>query len=457
MTVVRMPEVATGTGSAAIQSWTVAVGDPVRAGQPIMEIETEKAVVDHEVDVNGVFAAALLAERQSALVGAPIAVIAVGGQSIEQAFEEARADGARSPADGNAVRALQGESEEADPPAQSGPSSAVATSGDSSDVDNVAATNTDAAAAVGSGTQRRLFLSPLVRRLARERDIDLAGVVGSGPKGRIVRRDLDRLEASRSADAAATTTSQVSPSPARQVPVAPAHPVVEAPGLGFVEIPHTGMRRAIARRLSESKATVPHFYLSADCRMDALLDLRAELNEDESVKISVNDLVVKAVAWALRDVPEANATWGEDAIRQYERADVSVAVALPTGLMTPVVRGADQLSISELSAAIRDLSARAREGKLKQHEIEGGAFSVSNLGMHGVTEFAAIINPPQAGILAVGSAGRRPVVGDCGAIHAATTMRVTLSADHRVLDGALAASWLSAFTKRIENPLSILL
>jgi len=217
------------------------------------------------------------------------------------------------------------------------------------------------------------------------------------------------------------------------------------------------MRRAIARRLAESKATVPHFYLTADCRVDDLQALRAQLNQAASVKISVNDLVVKAAAWALKDVPEANATWGDDAIRQYDHADISVAVALPTGLITPVLRGVDQLSVTEVSAGLRDLAERAREGRLKQPEIEGGAFSVSNLGMYGVHEFSAIINPPQAGILAVGAATRRPVVSADGEIQAATLMTVTLSADHRVIDGAIAARWLSAFTTRIENPLSIII
>jgi pyruvate dehydrogenase E2 component (dihydrolipoamide acetyltransferase) len=215
------------------------------------------------------------------------------------------------------------------------------------------------------------------------------------------------------------------------------------------------MRRAVARRLAESKATVPHFYLAADCRVDDLLDLRSQLNEVGTARISVNDLVVKAAAGALTDVPEANATWTDDAIRQYDHVDLSVAVALPTGLITPVLRGADRLSISELSRGIRDLAERAREGRLKQHEIEGGSFSVSNLGMYGVGEFSAIINPPQAGILAVGAAIRQPVVHDSDLVRVATVMTVTLSADHRVMDGAIAARLLEAFRKRIENPLTI--
>lgn len=457
MSIVRMPEVATGAGSAAIQTWLVAVGDSVSAGQAIVEIETEKAVVDYEVEIDGVLAGTLLAEGESADVGTPIAVIAVGGQSVEDAMEEARVDGSiagRPAGDGDGG---QSEPEKA-PPAferlleSQRPASPAVDSASAS----ARTTTTSVDSAVGAGGARRApgarqFVSPLVRRLARERGIDLTGVVGSGPHGRIVRRDLERLEDSRSTPTAADVPSALPAATSRQAPVDTGQ------ASSFTEIPHTGMRRAIARRLAESKATVPHFYLAADCRVDDLLALRAQLNETAAVKISVNDLVVKAVAWALRDVPAVNATWSDDAVRQYRHADISIAVAVPTGLITPVLRGVDQMSVSEVSAGIRDLAERARHGRLKQHEIEGGAFSVSNLGMYGVREFSAIINPPQAGILAVSAASRRPVVSEGGEIRAATVMTVTLSADHRVVDGALAAQWLSAFTTRIENPLSIII
>ncbi|UOQ58937.1 2-oxo acid dehydrogenase subunit E2 [Leucobacter allii] len=216
------------------------------------------------------------------------------------------------------------------------------------------------------------------------------------------------------------------------------------------------MRRAIARRLAESKSTVPHFYLVADCRMDALLALRAQINAIEGTRVSVNDFVVKAVAGALRDVPEANAIWTDEATRRFESVDISVAVSVPGGLLTPVVRGVERLALGELGAAIRDLAERARDGGLKQHELEGGSFSVSNLGMYGTSAFSAILNPPQSGILAVGAAEKRPVVEADGSLGVATVMTVTLSADHRVLDGALAAEWLAAFTRRIEQPMSIL-
>jgi pyruvate dehydrogenase E2 component (dihydrolipoamide acetyltransferase) len=216
------------------------------------------------------------------------------------------------------------------------------------------------------------------------------------------------------------------------------------------------MRRAIARRLTESKTTVPHYYLKADVRVDALLELRKQVNAANSeTKISVNDFIMKAVAGALVEVPEANAIWTDDAIERFDSVDIAVAVSIDAGLLTPVVRGVEQLSISALSATIRDLVARARDGKLRQHELEGGSFSVSNLGMYGIEEFAAIINPPHSGILAVGTASARPVVTDSG-IESATVMTVTLSADHRVMDGALAATWIAAFKRRIENPLILL-
>jgi pyruvate dehydrogenase E2 component (dihydrolipoamide acetyltransferase) len=224
----------------------------------------------------------------------------------------------------------------------------------------------------------------------------------------------------------------------------------------FTDVPHTGMRRAIARRLTESVTTVPHFFVEADCRVDELLALRSRINERTDVKVSVNDFVLKAVAAAMADVPEANAIWTDDATRRFTGVDVGVAVSIPGGLVTPVVRGIETLSISAISRTVRDLAERAREGKLKQHELEGGSFAVSNLGMYGTSRFSAIINPPHSGILAVGAASRRAVVGEDGELKAASVMSVTLSADHRVLDGALAAQWLAAFTARIENPLSLL-
>jgi pyruvate dehydrogenase E2 component (dihydrolipoamide acetyltransferase) len=274
--------------------------------------------------------------------------------------------------------------------------------------------------------------------MAREQGLDLTAVSGTGPGGRIVRRDLDGLEAAPKVAATASA------------------PKASAAG-GFTDVPHTGMRRAIARRLTESKSTIPHFYLSADCRVDELLQMRKRVNDAATDKVSVNDFVVKAAAAAFADVPDANAIWTDDAIRRFDDVDIAIAVAIPGGLVTPVVRAVNRLTLTELAASIRELAGRGRDGKLKQQELEGGSFSVSNLGMYGTQEFSAIINPPQAGILAVGAASPRPVVGADGELTVANVMTVTLSADHRVVDGALAAEWLAAFVARIENPVRILI
>lgn len=440
--VVRMPEIATGAAEAAIQSWLVEVGSPVRAGQAIVEIETEKAVVEYEAERAGILAGILLPAGDAAAVGVPIAVLAEEGESVDAAL--AAAGGAPAPATATPSDAevAAAPEEAAEAPAAPAPAPAAAPAFAAA---GASAPAPAPAPAEPLAEERRLFASPLVRRLAAERGIDLAEVPGSGPRGRIVRRDLD-------AWTPAPEERHPEPAPAAPEPLAPA-----AAGSEYEDVPHTGMRRAIARRLTESKSTVPHFYLQADCRVDALLALRAQINAGREQRISVNDLVVKAVAGAMRDVPEANAIWTPDATRRFSAADIAVAVSVPGGLLTPVVRQADRLSIGELAATVRDLATRAREGRLKQNELEGGSFAVSNLGMYGTTSFSAIINPPHAGILAVGAATRRPVVEEDGSLAAATVMSVTLSADHRVLDGALAAQWLAAFVARIENPLQILL
>ncbi|QBE49079.1 pyruvate dehydrogenase complex dihydrolipoamide acetyltransferase [Leucobacter triazinivorans] len=442
--IVRMPELVTGSAEAAIAAWLVAVGDEISAGQPIVEIETEKATVEYEAEASGVLAGTLLEAGTSVEVGTPIAVLATGGQSAEEALAEA---GAASGGDPGAD-----EPGSAQPDPEPAPNSEPA----SPESDERAAT-ADPETPTASGERR--FASPLVRKLVRERGLDLSGVQGTGPNGRIVRRDLDGLAAVPvPAPAAAAAASSESADAAPDVPSAPKTVPSSAPepASGYTDVPHTGMRRAIARRLTESKSTVPHFYLVADCRMDALLELRAQVNALEATRVSVNDFVVKAVAAALQDVPGANAIWTDDATRRFDSVDISVAVSVPDGLFTPVVRGVEKLSLGALSREIRDYAERARAGRLKQHELEGGSFSVSNLGMYGTSEFSAILNPPQAGILAVGAAEKRPVVQDDGALGVATIMTVTLSADHRVLDGALAAEWLAAFTKRIESPMSLL-
>jgi len=403
-TVVRMPEVLANTSEAIIQTWLVSVGQQIAVGDPLAEIETEKALVEYAAEVEGILAR-LIAEPGSAIaVGEPIAVVLAPGET-EADIDPGLLGGASAPTATEAA------------PAAAAAEPAPATNG------------------------RRLFATPLVRKLAKEKGIDLAAVTGTGPGGRIVRRDLDRLPVRE---------------PVQVVSVEPAVSETSSPETGFSDTPLTGMRKAIARRLTESNTTVPHFYVTADCRVDALLDLRRTVNAAATTKVSVNDFVIKAVARALMEVPEANAIWNGDSIRRFGRANIAVAIAVDGGLLTPVLRGVDTMPLSVLSATVADLAERARAGRIQQAELEGGSFSLSNLGMYGVTEFSAILNPPHSGILAVGRATQRPVVVD-GELAVGTVMTVTLSADHRVIDGAVAAEWMAAFVRRIENPLTILI
>ncbi|MEC5151899.1 2-oxo acid dehydrogenase subunit E2 [Cryobacterium sp. GrIS_2_6] len=435
-TLVRMPEVLANAAEAAIQTWLVKVGDTVAIGQPLAEIETEKAVVEYRAETEGVLARVIVPEGVPVEVGVPIGVIAAVGE-----------------AESDIDAFLAG-----DVPEQAGPATPVTAT--PAGVVPAESTPDGAHAPLVAANGQRQFASPLVRRIARERALDLSRVVGSGPNGRIVRRDLDTLTPAP-VTAAESRPEPVTPvaSPAVSVPAAPSvrtagTSVVDASG--FTDVPHTGMRRAIARRLTESKSTVPHFYITADCRVERLLALRSEINATSPRKISVNDFVVKAVAVALVRVPAANVIWTETATRRFEHVDLSVAVSTETGLLTPVLRGVEGLTLTSISERVADLAGRARQGKLRQEELEGGSFAVSNLGMLGVDQFSAILNPPQSGILAVGAAKQRPVV-DAGQLSVGTVMTVTLSADHRVVDGAVAAEWMAQFVACIENPLSIII
>ncbi|TDW29501.1 dihydrolipoamide acetyltransferase family protein [Cryobacterium psychrophilum] len=442
-TLIRMPEVLAGSEDAAIQTWLVSVGQAIAVGVPLAEVETEKAIVEYAAETEGTVLRLLVAEGEPVAVGTPIAVVGAEGENIDDMLGDSPA---AVPASANAVpsevvAAAAPEPETAPEPGES-PLASAPTELDGS--------HGQGDHAPGNGERR--FASPLVRRLVKERGLDLSGVRGTGPGGRIVRRDIEGLATALenpAAPAAPAVAAAAAPAPASAAQAVPAES-------GGVDIPHTAMRRAIARRLTESKSTVPHFYLVADCRVDTLIALRATVNSGGSVKVSLNDFVVKAAAAAFQDVPEANATWGETAIRRHDSVDMSVAVGIDGGLVTPVLRSVQTLSLTEISRSIGDLAERARAGKLRQHELEGGSFAISNLGMYGVTEFSAIINPPQSAILAVGLARQLPVVVD-GAIQVGTVMTVTLSADHRVLDGVLAAQWLAAFVRRIENPITILI
>jgi pyruvate dehydrogenase E2 component (dihydrolipoamide acetyltransferase) len=416
--VVRMPSVLADATEAAIANWLVGPGDKVAVGDPMVEIETEKAIVEYQAEEPGIVGRLVLAAGEAGEVGAAMAVL-IGEGETDADIDAALGGGA--PAHAPAAPA-------APAPAAPAPVAPAQSNGQ----------------ATGGGSGARIFASPLVRKIALEKRIDLAGVTGTGPSGRIVRRDIARLEERRerveaSADAA--------PSPA-PVPAA-------ALAAGDTLIPHSPTRRAIARRLTESKATTPHFYMSTECVVDELIALRGRINQTAAVKVSVNDFVVMAVAAAFADVPEANVTWSDEGLVAHGSVDVSIAVATEGGLVTPVLRGIEGRRLSGIARETRALAERARERRLLQHELEGGTFAVSNLGMYGTLEFSAIINPPQSGILAVGAARPRPVVVD-GAVTVATVMKCNLSVDHRAIDGALAARWLAAFTTRLQDPIAMI-
>ncbi|MBT5248209.1 MAG: 2-oxo acid dehydrogenase subunit E2 [Microbacteriaceae bacterium] len=422
--IIRMPEVLAGASEAVLSNWLVTEGAEIAVGDVLAEIETEKATVEYQAEEAGIVAKMLIKPGDLADVGTPIAIFTAAGEG-EAEIAQALADAGAASADTAAPASVEESAAASAPPAPSEPVAAPAV-------------DTQAPPAPAGG---RLFVSPLVRKMAREHGVDLTRITGTGPDGRIVRADFEAYVASGAPVAASSA--------------APATPVAHA-AAGVLEIPHTGMRKAIARRLTESKSTVPHFYLSADCRVEKLLAARKDVNDAKGVKISVNDWVVKAVALALMDVPDANVIWGDSAMSKFDSADIAVAVATEGGLLTPVIRGVEKLSLIELNAAIADAASRARSGKIKQEEIEGGSFAVTNLGMYGTREFSAIINPPQSGILAVGAATAAPVVEN-GEVVAGMVMTVTLSADHRAVDGALAAQWLAAFQRHIENPLGMLI
>jgi pyruvate dehydrogenase E2 component (dihydrolipoamide acetyltransferase) len=406
----RMPEVAAGMESAILSTWLIAENTPHSAGDVIAVIETDKAVVDVEAETDGVILRTLVADGTDVPVGAPIALIAGTSETIT---------------DIDAVLLELGV----------GASSLTAVADESEpDVETLPAGPT--------APFTRLFASPLARRMARDAGLDITQIYGTGPGGRIVRRDVE----------AATRTMPAVGTPA----TAPA-PVVRTASVAaaFTDTPHSRLRRAIAARLTESKQTAPHFYLRGTANVERLLAMREELNTGEATRISVNDLVIKAVAKAHMLVPALNVTWTPDAVRSYTGVDIAVAIATDNGLVTPVLRSVESMPISVVASSVKDYAERARAGRLQQHELEGGSISVTNLGMYGTEEFAAIINPPQAAILAVGAARQEPVVVD-GALAVATVMRVTLSIDHRPVDGVNGARWMQVFIDLLEHPAKIL-
>jgi pyruvate dehydrogenase E2 component (dihydrolipoamide acetyltransferase) len=428
---ILMPALSPTMTEGTLAKWHVKEGDEIAAGDVIAEIETDKATMEVEAVDEGTLGRILVQEGTEAVpVNQAIAILLEEGEDAG-ALEAAAAP---VPAAATASPAPAPETTAAPAPAAPAPTAPAITPAPS-----------------GS----RLFASPLARRMAGQAGLDLAALRGSGPHGRIVKADI--------AAALAGGAPAVAPRPAPSAPAVPAavgpsaKQLADLLGMAYRQEPLSNVRKTIARRLTEAKQTVPHFYLTVDCQVDDLLKARKEINgRFDGVKVSVNDFVIKAVALSLKQVPAANASWDESGTLYYEHADVSVAVATPMGLITPVVKSAEQKGLAAISAEMKDLAGRARESKLAPEEYQGGTFTVSNLGMFGVKDFAAIINPPQGCILAVGAGEQRPVVKD-GALAVATVMSCTLSVDHRVVDGAVGAEFLAAFKTLIECPAAMLL
>ncbi|AIJ66152.1 pyruvate dehydrogenase complex dihydrolipoamide acetyltransferase [Brucella suis] len=416
---VVLPALSAGMEDAVIARWLKAEGDAVSKGDLIAEVETDKATMELEAEVDGRIGQLLVKDGARANVNQVIALLLKEGEDA-------------SAMAGFAVGSSPVAVAEAETPVAASPVPAA-----------------PAVSAPASGEVRHKA-SPLARRLAAELGVSLDGLAGSGARGRIVRIDVERAAASKPVPVAAAAAPVAAPAEAssKAIPV----------GIGEYEaVPHTSMRRTIARLLLEAKTTVPHFYLNVDCEIDALLALRSQINEkrEGSARISVNDFVIKASAAALRRVPDANVIWTDEALLKLKDVDIAVAVATEGGLITPIIRSADQMSLGAISAQMKSLAARARENRLKPEEFQGGGFSISNLGMYGVKSFSAIINPPQSAILAVGAGERRPIERN-GELAFATMMSVTLSVDHRAVDGALGAQLLAAFKAGIEDPMSLL-
>jgi pyruvate dehydrogenase E2 component (dihydrolipoamide acetyltransferase) len=432
---ILMPALSPTMTEGKLAKWLKNEGDEVKAGDVIAEIETDKATMEVEAVDEGKLQKILIpAGTEAVKVNEPIAVILGEGEdpsAVAVPAPKPSAPPAAKPA-----------------PASVAPQAAAAPQPSPPAAPHAAPAAAPAARAPGE----RIFASPLARRLAAEGGIDLRGLNGSGPHGRIVKADIEAARARGPA-----------PGPAAAPAAAPALSAAAIAGTTpYHLVPATTMRKVIARRMVEAKQQVPHFYLSIDCEIDQLLKLRADLNAkapekgEGAFKLSVNDFVIRASALALRKVPAANAAYSEEGAVMFDAVDISVAVAIPGGLITPILRCADQKGLATISNEMRSLAGKAKEGKLKPEEFQGGTFSISNLGMFGIREFQAVINPPQGAILAVGAGEQRPVVRG-GALGIATVMTCTLSVDHRVLDGAIGAEFLAAFKKLVEDPITMLL
>ena len=453
---VLMPALSPTMTEGNLAKWHKKVGDTVKAGDVIAEIETDKATMEVEAVDEGVMGELVVPEgAQGVKVNAVIArLLGEGEDKGALKKTEAKAPTGQAPvappiAGGPSPAPQAG-------PAPKAPAKPAAEPAMPADPKTTPASAPKASApAPASNGHDRVFASPLARRMAAQAGIDIGRVKGTGPHGRIVKVDIDAalkggasVRAPGPAAAPKPPTMAATPSMAQVAALAGNAP--------YTPVPHTGMRRTIARRLTEVQQNVPVFYLTVDCEIDALLKARAEVNAQVESKVSVNDFVIKAAALALRKVPAVNASWSEDAVLRWNSVDVSVAVALEDGLITPIIRHADQKGLAQISAEMKDLASRAKANKLKLEEFQGGTFSISNLGMFGVSEFTAVINPPQSCILAVAAGVQQPVVRN-GAVTTATIMRCTISCDHRVVDGATSAQFMNAFKKYIESPVTMLL
>ncbi|UWR59063.1 pyruvate dehydrogenase complex dihydrolipoamide acetyltransferase [Phaeobacter inhibens] len=438
-TEILMPALSPTMEEGTLAKWLVKEGDTVASGDLLAEIETDKATMEFEAVDEGVIGKILIPEGSEGVkVNSPIAVLLEDGESADDIGTTPAAPAAA------ANEAAPAASEEAAPaPAQA------------------AAAATPAPAAPQSADGNRIFASPLARRIAADKGLDLAQLNGSGPRGRIVKADVENARPQAAAAPAAAAPATAAAPAAAATPTGPSADQVARmyEGRTYEEVKLDGMRKTIAARLTEAKQTVPHFYLRRDIQLDALLKFRGELNkqlEGRGVKLSVNDFIIKACALALQAVPDANAVWAGDRVLKMEASDVAVAVAIEGGLFTPVLQNSDTKSLSTLSTEMKDLAKRARDRKLAPHEYQGGSFAISNLGMFGIDNFDAIVNPPHAGILAVGAGVKKPVVGADGELAVATVMSVTMSVDHRVIDGALGAELLNAIKDNLENPMMML-
>jgi pyruvate dehydrogenase E2 component (dihydrolipoamide acetyltransferase) len=441
---ILMPALSPTMTEGTLTRWLKKEGDDIKAGDVIAEIETDKATMEVEAVDEGVLGKILVGDgTENVKVNAPIAVLVDAGEAVPSEAPAAKAAKPTAPAAKPAAEASAAK------PAAEAPAPKP-----------VAEAPAKAAPVANGHAGDRIFVSPLARRMASQAGIELSGLTGSGPNGRIVRADIEAAQKGGAAPAVAAPASADAPAAAAPVGKAAA-PAITAP---HKLVPHSSMRKIIAKRLSEATATIPHFYVSMDIEIDAMLALLAQLNAKSPAKdtpgaylVTINDMVIKAAAATLRKVPAVNASWTDDGMAFYDDVDISVAVSIPDGLITPIIRHADTKGLATISREMKDMAGRARAGKLKPEEFQGGGFSISNMGMFGVSAFTAIINPPQSAILAVAAGKKRPVVNKDGELAVATVMTCTLSVDHRVADGALGATWMRTFKQVVEDPLSLLL